>query len=413
MKKNTLLLLIFTTLNAQILNLNDCISKALDRHPDIKNFALQVQYNAQGVNVAHADYLPQVTLNAEYNPTKTYTFPSNGIWNTKESNGWQATAMLKQKIWDFSKTLSNIEAKRTEEEVSKLTLKDAKAFLAYKVKLQYELIVVQKKAVKVREEDVKAKEALYNQAKALVKQGMKTKADESRFLSSLYVAKENLAMAQANFKKAKSTLSLYINTPISDDAIFEENILNETDFVANEQHILDNSPTLQSLQKNIEKSELNYKSIKVTRYGSIDAIASYSHQDNLNAYDSSLVEMVLSVPLYKGGSLSALEQQALINKQRSQTEYDSKKLLLKEEIETLGIDLKRYSQTIMAKEAQLLSAKQTQTVIQARYKEGLSTYMEVLDAMATALDAHLGLLQAKYEKSATIHRVEYLEGKIL
>jgi len=413
MKKTTLLLLMLTTLNAQILSLNDCISKALDTHPDIKSSALQIEYSAQGVNVVRADYLPQVTLNAEYDPIKTYTLPNNGVFHTIESDGWQASATLRQKIWDFSKTFSNIKAKKTEEEISRLTLEDAKAFLAYKVKLQYELIVVQKKAVKVREQDLNAKEALYKQAKALVKQGMKTKADESRFLSSLYVAKDNLAIAQANFQKAKSTLSLYINTPISDDATFTDNTLDETGFVVNEQNILQNSPILQSLQKNIEKSEFNYKALKVTRYGSLDAIASYTYQDNLNAYDSSLVGVVLNVPLYLGGSISALKQQALTNKQRSLAQYDSKKLTLKEEIETLVIDLKRYKQTIRAKEAQLTSAKQTQTVLEARYKEGLSTYIELLDATAIALDANLGLLQAKYEKSATIHRLEYLKGKIL
>ena len=273
--------------------------------------------------------------------------------------------------------------------------------------------MVQKKAVNVREEDVKAKEALYQQAKALVKQGLKTKADESRFLSSLYVAKENLAIAQANFQNAKHTLSLYINSLISDEVTFQDNTVNEKNSVVNEEHILKNSPTLQSLQKNIAKSELNYKAVKVTRYGSVDAIVSYAHQDNLNAYDSTLIGVAFTVPLYKGGSIAALEQQALINKEQSLAQYDSKKLLLKEEIETLGIDLKRYSATIRAKEAQLISTKQTQIVIQARYKEGLATYIEVLDATATALNAHLGLLQANYEKSATLHRVEYLEGKIL
>jgi len=413
MKKSTLLLLMLTTLNAQILNLNDCVSKALDTHPDIKSFALQVQYSAEGVNVARADYLPQLTLHAEYNPRKTYTLPSNGVFNTIESDGWQASATLRQKIWDFSKTFSNIKAKKTEVEASRLTLEDAKAFLAYKVKLQYELIVVQKKAVKVREQDLNAKKALYKQAKALVKQGMKTKADESRFLASLYAAKENLAIAQANFQKAKHTLSLYINAPIPDDTTFQDYTSNETDFVANEQNILQSSPALQSLQKNIAKSEFNHKALKDTRYGSLDAIASYSHQDNLNAYDSSLVGVELNVPLYKGGSISALEQQAFINKQRSLAQYNSKKLAFKDEVETLVIDLKRYSRTIKAKEAQLLAAKQTQTVIQARYKEGLETYIEVLDATATALDANLGLLQAKYEKSTTIHRLENLEGKIL
>jgi len=87
-------------------------------------------------------------------------------------------------------------------------------------------------------------------------------------------------------------------------------------------------------------------------------------------------------------------------------------LALREEISSLLIDIKRYEKTISAKNAQLEAASQTTDLLNARYKEGLTTYIEVLDAMALKLDAQLGLLSAEYEKSSAIHRLEYLEGKI-
>ncbi len=62
--------------------------------------------------------------------------------------------------------------------------------------------------------------------------------------------------------------------------------------------------------------------------------------------------------------------------------------------------------------AQLRAATSTSELLSARYKEGLSTYIEVLDASALKLDAELGLLSAKYEKSSAIHKLEYFEGKI-
>lgn len=413
MKKIFLFFYMMSTLYAQELELQECINKALKTHPDIQRFMLQTESQKAGVDVVRADYLPQLSLSAEYDPTKTYTLPANGVFNTIDSDGWQVGATLKQKIWDFSKTTSNIEAQKQQMEASLLTLEDAKALLAYRVKLQYELMVLQKKAIGVRQKDLHSKEELYKQAQALVNLGMKTTADATRFLSSVFIAKDNLAIAQASFAKAKTTLSLYIDEPIESNVTLQDTSLEAHWKKEEEQRVLENSYLLKSLKKNINTSELSYKATKASHYGSVDAIASYSYQNTLNKYDSTLVGVTVNIPLYSGGRTSALVQQALINRESAGFEYKAKELLLKEEFESLLIDLKRYQQTIQAKKSQLQAANQTKTLLDARYKEGLATYIEVLDATALALNAELGLLQAEYDTSSTIHRLEYLQGKII
>ena len=402
-----------TVLHAQQLRLDECIDKALNTHPDIKRFALQVESSAIGVNTARADYLPQVSFNAEYDPIKTYTLPSNGVFNTKESAAWQAGVAINQKIWDFSKTTSNINAQRVQEDVSALSLQDAKALLAYKVKIEYELAFVQKEAIKVRQKDLNAKEELYKQAKAFVEQGMKTNADATRFLASVYAAKNNLAISQSSLAKAKSILSLYVGKEIDQDAEFQDTLSQANWRDKDEKSALQSSPALGGLNKNVNKNELSYKAAKASRYGSLDAIASYSRQDNLNEYDSTMVGVTLSVPLYNGGRTSALVEQAIVNKRSAEAEYDSRALLFKEEFRSLLIDLKRYEQTIKTKELELQASEQTQMILDARYKEGLATYIEVLDASALTLNARLELLQTRFERSGAIHRLEYLQGKII
>ena len=87
-------------------------------------------------------------------------------------------------------------------------------------------------------------------------------------------------------------------------------------------------------------------------------------------------------------------------------------LILKEELRSLLIDIKRYSKTIKAKKAQLSSARTTRKVLEARYKEGLTTYIELLDSTTLVLNAKLGLLEAYYSRSLALDRIEYLKGKI-
>ena len=402
----------FSVLNAQTLSMNECINKAIKVHPDIKKSNLQILKSENSIKIAKADYLPQVSLGAEYDPTKTYVLPVNGVFHTKDSDGWMASATLNQKIWDFSKTSSNIKAQKVQKNIANLSLKDAKALLAYKVKLQYELMILQKEAIKVRKKDLKAKQELYKQSQALVKEGLKTEADSSRFLSSVYEAKDNLSIANANFNKARIILSLYINEPIDKNVTLHKKDIKRVWTVKDENNILKNSPSLNALKKDIRKNELSYKSAKASNYGSVDAIASYTKQNTLNEYDSTLVGIKLNIPIYSGGRISALVEQSIINKESSQEAYNSKKLAFKEEFETLLIDLKRYKDTIKSKKSQLKTAKETKKLISGRYKEGLSTYIEVLDAIATQLGAELTLLQAEYARKSTVYRLEYLQGTI-
>jgi outer membrane protein TolC len=412
-KKNFLLLfaLLISGLQAQSLSLNACITKAMNAQPDIKKSLLQIEYSKQGINIAKADYRPQVSLSTEYNPTKTYILPANGMFNTLQNNGWQADITAKRLIWDFSKTSSNIEAKMLQEDIANLSLKDAKALLAYKVKLQYELMVVQREAIKVRKKDLKTKKELYKQAQALRIQGLKTKADETRFLSSVYIAKDNLALSKSDFAKAKMILSLYIGEPIASNVKLENTIIKSTWRGKGLEDVLRNSPTLNSLEVSVRQKELEYKSAKASAYGSIDAVASYARQDSLNEYESSYVGISFNIPIYTGGRMTAQEEQAKINKQSARFEHNAKALAIEEEVQSLLIDIKYYEKSIKTKKVQLQANEETKKVTESRYKGGLSTYIELLDAVGVTQESELGILEAKYRKSSAIHRLEYLEGK--
>jgi outer membrane protein TolC len=170
MKKTFLFLVLLSSfLNGEVLTLKECIDKTLKNHPDIKTFLLKEEQSKYGYKSARADYLPQINLNANYNAVQTYVFPSalTGTFNTKDDSGWNAGVYAKQKIWDFSKTTSKIKATKKDKDISKLSLKDLEALMAYKVRGLYALMVVQKEAIDVRKKDLEAKEAYYKQAKAL------------------------------------------------------------------------------------------------------------------------------------------------------------------------------------------------------------------------------------------------------
>ena len=398
---------------SQTLTLEQSIEKTLQNHPDIKTFALKVSQSHSAYKASLSVYLPQVNFQANYNAVQTFTLPSPNAFTTVDDTGWSAGVSLKQKIWDFSKTTSQVHASKLDTTISQLSLEDIKALLVSKVKSLYELMIVQKEAVTVREQDLKTKEAYYKQSMAFVEQGLKTTADSSRFLSAVYLSKESLADSQAEFEKAKNSLSLYMGESISSDTLLESELLDSnlktsTDVV---EKILAQNYQLKIATKNIEKNKLLHKSAEASHYGSIDAVGSYTRISTLNEYDSKLLGVTLNIPLYSGGRVSAEAQKAEIGAQIAKEQKASAELALKEEVENLLTDIKKYRFTIEAKKAQLDSSEQTTALLDGRYREGLATYIEVLDATALELNAKLGLLNAKYQLAQAINRIQYLQGK--
>ena len=406
-------LLAVQNLFAQTLTLRTAINSTLEHHPDVKTFMLRIQQAEQGYNAAYADYLPQIDLSANYAPTQTFALPVNGTFHTVDEKAWNAGITVHQKVWDFTKTTSLVEASKIDEDISRLSLEEVKALLAYKVKSLYALLLVQREAIRVRHKDLETKKALYAQSQALVKQGLKTHADANRFLSAVYVAEDVLAIAKASFEKAKTSLSLYMGKEIDSNVKLQSTALKKTYRLHKntEQEVLAHNKRVKMDRLNIHKNRLLHQSARSAHFGSVDLVASYDHFNTLNQYNSDYVGVSYSVPLYTGGRLSALEQKARIGTMIAQEQEDSDTLALKEELRSLLIDIKRYSKTIKAKKAQLASAQSTQKELNARYKEGLSTYIEVLDSIALSLNAKLGVLEAYYSRSLALYRIEYLKGK--
>ncbi len=414
MKKLLLFVLFTNIIFAKTLTEKECIDKTIKNHPDIKSYMLQIEKSKKSLKSAKSGNLPQINLQANYNLTQTYPVTAGNIFKTVDDDGWSAGVALKQKLWDFSKTKYMIEAYKKDEDISKLSLKEVKALLSYKVRSLYELMVVQKEAIKVRKQDLKTKKELYKQAQALYKQGLKTKADTSRFLTAIYVSKNSLENAKSLYEKAKNSLSLYMGESIDDDSSLEQDVLKkELKSQDNIENIIKNNYKLKIDTLNIEKNSLLHKSSKASKYGSLDLVASYNKIGSLSDdYDSKLLGITLNIPLYNGGRLSAEEQKAKIALEITKQKKISEILSLKDEIQGLIEDIKKYDTTIKAKKEELISSNQTKMVIEGRYKSGLATYTEVLDGETSVLNAKLGILEAYYSKSMAINRLRYLEGKI-
>ncbi len=399
--------------NADVLTLRECVEKTISSHPDIKSFVLKDMLSKEELKSQKAFKYPQVEVHAQYDPVKTFTFSRNGRFDSKNDSFWEAGVSVREKLWDFKKTDSKIKAAKISKEISKLSLKDIENLISYKVKSLYLQLIFYKKAIEVRKKDVEAKKAFYERAKALEKRGLKTKADSYRFLAALYKAKDILNSTKNSFLKTKRSLELYMGEKIPDNVDLEENLLLEDEKLSFEDvknRLLKENLSLKEAQKEIDKSIYLYKSAKAEKYGSLDLSASYSRIDALFEYDSYFAGVFYSVPIFTGGRLNAIKQKAKISQMISKERLESKKRELLDELQSLFLDIDSLNSTIKARLMEAEALKKSAKIVNARYKEGLSTYMEVLDAEALLADSALSVLQARFERKVKEYRIKYLIG---
>jgi len=399
-----LLPFLFVSLWGDTIDLNEAIKYTLKNHPDIKTFILNIQKSDIETKSAKSDYLPKISIDGVYNFTQTYTINSPTGFKTTNSNGYNIGINLKQKLWDFKSTIYKIESTKFDKDISKLNLKELKSLLAYKIKTLYKLAITQKKAIEVYKENLKLKEEYYKQALSLYKQGLKTKVDADRFLVNVYTAKSNLKNSIKDYKKTLKILSLYTTKNVEDikNISFEEEIPKD---------ILKHNYSLQIDKLNIQKNKTLHKSIKNSKYGNIDLVANYSKIDALNSYDSKSIGIYISIPLYSPQIDSEIEKVKLTSLIQT-SQLNSKMLSLKEDIENSLNEIYKQTTLINTKQKELKVLKELRILTSGRYKEGVATYLEVIESEQAILNASLELLESEYKKSIEIDKLKYLKGEL-
>ncbi|MBE9535834.1 MAG: TolC family protein [Proteobacteria bacterium] len=401
-----------------ILTLQTCIDKTLASHPDIRKLLFEVEEKNAAITSSKAAILPQIFVSAEYDPIKTFVMPQNGRFLTDDHTAWRAGIGLTQKIYDFGSSRGRIKASKLSKKMAALSLKEAKRLLIYNVQTLYDALLLQKAAMKAREEDIKNKEALYLQAQELVKNGLKTKADEASVLASVYSAKDAYFGAKSAFLKARVLMELYTGETIAIDTEYED-LLEKRSLIElgpkEEKELnaifLDKNSKMQIQKQAIRQSEALLASAKGERYGTIDAVASYTRESNFSDYDTSMAGLKVEIPIFTGGLLKARVAQARASAAQAKEAFSLQKLKLLSEFEGTLIDLHRAEAGIQARKAGMAAAREASDLMAARYREGLSTYVEVLGATAQHLDAKLGLLQARNNKSKALYYIDYLMAR--
>ncbi|MCK9372228.1 MAG: TolC family protein [Sulfuricurvum sp.] len=404
--------------NAGALTLDEAIEKTLKTHPDAHAASLRYESAAAASISAESARYPRIDLNAAYYPTKTYVMPVSGAFSTKQSDGFHTDVTGVYSLWDFGRSKKKISAALSFQEGTQGSKNLTASELIEQVWVRYYGVAYAASLIEAAESSVKFYEGEYTRALNMRINGLKTEADALRFKASLLESRDRLESARNIYDKTRLSLALLAGedtlvTGIQGSLDQRSNTIMAKEYTPEllRQELRERNPRLKVLSAAILQSKALSDAANTERYGEVMLVASAGHDNSLSVYNSYQTGIMGTIPLYDGGKLSAEAQKSRIAHSIALKEFESSERVLWQELYGAYLDLQHADETITAKEGVIEATGKTLRLIEERYKQGLATYLDVLEAQNTLDNGRTGLADAKYQKIRAYAQIQKLLNK--
>ena len=411
-KLRLLLMVLLATqiLFAKNISLQEAIDATLASHPDAKLALYRIDTSRESVGVTKASLFPELSLNAEYFPTRTLV---NGLV-IKEHSTTHLDVTLTYTLWDFGRTQKRLDAAYQDLESSLFLNENARALLVEKVWQTYYSLAYIYRLNDANTLSLSFYKALYEQANQMKNIGLKTEADKERFYASWLEAQDLLETSRNEERKLVHLLSVLTgieesNIAIEDDfQTFANTTLNTFSTEQWKELLKEHNGELLALHTKIKQSQLLYEASKREYYGTLSTIGSVGADSSLSSYNTTQIGIKATVPLFTGGKLSHQTERERVGLLTAQETLHSRELSLWQELYEALLDAKRLDSTINAKKMAALALSKTVLITKKRYTEGLATYIEVLEAQKAYDSACITQNVAMLQKISILAKIKRL-----
>ncbi len=382
-KKLKLIWLIFSltliiSLQSYSLTQQDVIELAKKQATDVKLSIQDIKQVEAKIRQVKGELFPHIGLNAMFN-----RYDPNYITNFSLKNKYNASVYLNQKIFDKS-IFESLKIARKNYLLKKAILKKVEQEVIYTALQIYQDILEKKEELKLKEDTLKywQKNLILTQEK--YKTGLISKYDYIRTKAQYETAKAEVINAKTNLENSIYQLIYFLKlkkTPVIKERLKLLNIL------VPKPENLKNNPQLKVLllQKQISNLEGDFYTADL--YPKLNLKLSY---ELYNTKDfPSLAEVVrkgyvatlsLNWNMYDGGKSLAKKVESKTKAAKFFIQYRDKVLYIKTEYKKQLQTLKFLKQQIKALNTNLQAAKEALNLSTERYKNGLASIIEVLEA---------------------------------
>ncbi|HXY39758.1 MAG TPA: TolC family protein [Vicinamibacteria bacterium] len=415
---------------AEPLSRAQAVARALEKNPDIlRSVAENDRLNGRA-REARADALPELALHGSFqryvdpgflNSPNIGQFPPELIqaFRPLPSNLWGSSLSVRQTLWSFSLNKA-VRAAGYATALGKENLERVRQDVALRAILAYNAYLVALERVKVSQTLVHQKEQQLDMARNRRRNGVATEVEVLRFEVDLANAGADLLRLQGAAELARGDLNavmvrptdtpveptdslVFVDVPAEQPAVRGEALLHRSELRA-----IGWSEKIYDEAVGIYKADMQPRLDFNGAFGWAVRLPENFFRDNYRTWAFSVS---LKVPVFDGWRTAGRVAQA----QADRAKVGQDRVALETEIDVeakQAVDRLRVARSVLrAAEMNVVQARRALEMIEANYKLGAATSLDVLDAQAASAQAEVNRIEALYAHANARAGLRYVMGQ--
>jgi len=363
---------------------------------------------AQGhTEQARSQGLPQLSITAGYNNTTVTTTGQTGqnavtaAGTAGTVTGYNAGAQLKQLLWDFNHTRDVIRQNMALEKAAQATLTVTRLNLVLSVKQAFYAALQSDATVKVNQSNLKNQQDHLALAQARFRAGVGLPSDVVQSQTAVASAVFNLTQACATSQTARVTLALQMGidpriplvlAPASETVPDTSNPQMQFDLALRQR------PEMVQALRTVDAGRYGVSSAASTDAPVLAGIASWSARGAgfpPQSPDIYTFGLSLSWPLFDSGYTSGTVRAARGTLESAAAQLEGTRQTIISDVATAFINLKAAEEHVVTARAEVISGNEAVRLNEGRYRAGLATILDLLDAQTALVQAQTDEVNAE------------------
>ena len=419
MKKTLLFLILAVSFTAPVmaaepLTLGEALKTADKNHPQIEEAAANLSTTEARLGQARASYWPQINLAADWNKGDTFLTALGGI---KETEVATTSVVVRQNLYDFGRTAGAAAAAHGARAAAAEGLTLSRQDVAFRVKAAWHLVLAVERQVEASRKTLAAREGLFRQAEEFFRHGIRSRVEVARSEASLFAGKSLLSKAENNRDLARLELANAMGLDSLADRPLAEPEAN-TDptpekLLSLREEALLNRSELKRLSFLKEMATGSLRSARSGYLPTLSGTASYGEaaQSLLPEGQVWALGVNLILPVFSGFATQEQVREAEAAIHGVEAQQKNLRLQVAKEVAAAWLGISEAQDRLATSSKEASAAQESQRLATERYREGLGTMIEALDAQAQALSAETAQIQAGYDQRIARARLDRALGR--
>jgi outer membrane protein TolC len=297
----------------------------------------------------------------------------------------QLQGALSQSVFDLVQR-RNYQASKESERAAGLSAKDSREVVVLAVAGTYLQVQAAAARLDSQRAQVKAAQAVYDQATTRKVAGTNSKLDVTRSLVELQTEQQRLASFESDLRKQKIALARILGLPLDRELTLTEALgfrdVTTQDASVIVQEAFARRSDLQASETQVKAAERALQAAKAERLPSVSLNGDYGvlGPNPANTHGVFAITGAVNVPIWQGGRVKGDIQQAEATLAQRQAELADQRVSVEQDVRDALVDLQTASGQVKLAQTNRSYANQTLEQATDRFTAGVATTVEVVQA---------------------------------